>query len=117
MGADGEEEPEHEFAIETARLMLRRLVPADRQAVATLSANAAVAENLCSALSPDGRGGFVVAERAQGAVVGFAGLRPHPRHARLGRGLPVDRRAVVGPRLRHRSRPGACRSRLRRPKG
>ena len=62
----------------TARLMLRQCRPADLPAVSALSADQAVAENLCAAISLGGGGAFVIADRRDGTVLGCAGYGPTP---------------------------------------
>jgi RimJ/RimL family protein N-acetyltransferase len=59
--------------IHTARLVLRRCTPADLPAMSVLSADHAVAENLCAAISQAGRGAYAVTERGDGMIVGCAG--------------------------------------------
>lgn len=71
---DGEEEESSDTRLVTGRLVLRRCTPADAAAIAGLAANKAVAENLCSAISPARGGSFAVTDRADGTVLGCAGF-------------------------------------------
>ncbi len=71
-------------AILTSRLLLRRCTPADMPVMSALSADQAVAENLCTAISLAGGGAFAVTERCDGTVVGCAGY-----------GAPEDRPTAV----------------------
>ena len=63
-------------AILTGRLLLRRCMPADMPALSTLSAEHAVAENLCTAISHAGGNAFTIVERDDGAIVGCTGYGP-----------------------------------------
>ena len=76
---DGKDEEGTDFVsvILTPRLLLRPGEPRDGPAIAMLSANPRVTENLAAAPGPDGSGeSFVVVERASGAVLGVAGYGP-----------------------------------------
>ena len=72
----GENEEEHGEVIVTARLLLRRCTSADMPVMATLSADQAVAANLCDAIALAGGGAFAITDRSNGAVIGCAGYGP-----------------------------------------
>ena len=69
-----EEEDQSGTTLFTGRLMLRRCLPADAAAVTGLAANQAVAENLCAAISSANGDAFVIADRADGTIMGCAGF-------------------------------------------
>ncbi len=71
-----ENEDGHRAAIVTPRLLLRPCTPADMPQMSALSADQAVAENLCDAIALAGGGAFAVTERSDGTVVGCAGYGP-----------------------------------------
>ncbi|MEX0851711.1 MAG: GNAT family N-acetyltransferase [Bauldia sp.] len=76
---DDEEEPSYGRTILTRRLRLRPHEPADRAAIAALTANPAIAENLCSRVVVDAASksaAFVVVKRSDGAVIGGAWFGP-----------------------------------------
>ena len=54
----------------------RRCTPADKAVMATLSADQAVAENLCDAIVLAGGDAFAITDRSDGAVIGCAGYGP-----------------------------------------
>ena len=76
MGDEKEEGHAAHEAILTTRLRLRRCMPADKPVMAALSADQAVAENLCNAIVLAGGGAFAITRRAEGAVLGCAGYGP-----------------------------------------
>lgn len=75
MGGENEEGQDGEATILTGRLRLRACLPADLPVMATLSADQAVAANLCNAVSLAG-GAFAVTGRDDGEVIGCAGYGP-----------------------------------------
>ncbi len=76
MGDDSEEGHPSRRAIATARLLLRSCIPADMPVMAALSADHAVAENLCNAISLAGGDAFAITEQVDGTLVGCAGYGP-----------------------------------------
>ncbi len=76
MGDENEEGHAGGEAILTTRLLLRRCMPSDLPVMATLSADQAVAENLCNAIALAAGGAFAVTSRRDGAVIGCAGYGP-----------------------------------------
>lgn len=75
MGDENEEGHGDHAGILTARLVLRPCMPADMPVMAALSADQAVAENLCHAIALTG-GAFAITSRSDGAVLGCAGHGP-----------------------------------------
>jgi len=78
MGADDEQERQTQGAtageITGERLILRPVRPADGPALAAMTADPAIAGNLCAALSPDGRSSFVIADHDdRDAIIGCTG--------------------------------------------
>jgi len=63
------------MAIRTGRLLLRPCLPADMPVMKSLSADQAVAENLCAAVALAG-GAFAIIRRSDGAIIGCAGYGP-----------------------------------------
>ncbi len=59
--------------IATHRLLLRRCAAADLPVIKTLSADHAVAENLCAAIALASGGTFVITRQGNGEVLGCAG--------------------------------------------
>ena len=76
MGDENEEGLGAQGAIVTARLRLRRCTAADKSAMALLSADQAVAENLCDAIALAGGDAFAIIDRGDGTVLGCAGYGP-----------------------------------------
>ncbi len=75
MGDEEEDGHAGHEAILTPRLILRKCTPADIPVMANLSADQAVAENLCNAIALAG-GAFAITGRGDGAVIGCAGCGP-----------------------------------------
>ncbi len=76
MGDGNEEAHTGHEAILTSRLRLRPCMPADRPLMATLSADLAIAENLCEAIALAGGDAFAVTDRRDGRLIGCAGYGP-----------------------------------------
>ena len=66
----------HREAILTARLLLRRCTADDVPTMSALSADQAVAENLCDAIALAGGDALAITERSDGTVIGCAGYGP-----------------------------------------
>jgi RimJ/RimL family protein N-acetyltransferase len=93
MGGEDEETEGAKGALLTARLLLRRLRASDTPVMAKLSADQAVAENLCHAISLAGGTAFAVTLRGDGVIIGCAGHgkieeRPDSHEAGLWIGIP-----------------------------
>ena len=117
---EDEEETDLTSVILTPRLLLRPGEARDGAAIAMLSANPRVAENL--AARPRARRQRRELRRGRAGERGGARrrrLRPHGRAPAIGRGRHLARRAALGPRLRHRGDAGRGRPRLlrRQPDG
>lgn len=69
---DGGEKEDGPYLLETARLRLRRQSAADAIGLNALSANPAIAPNLCSTIPPDDGTAMVIVERRAGRAIGAA---------------------------------------------
>ncbi len=76
MGDENEEGHGRQGATLTARLLLRRCMPADMPVMMTLAADHAVAENLCNAIALAGGNAVAVAKRGDNEIIGCAGYGP-----------------------------------------
>ncbi len=93
MGDENDEGHAGQEAILTPRLLLRSCRPADMPVMASLSADQAVAANLCNAIALAGGGAFAVTSRSDGAVIGCAGFGPaQERPATIEAGLWIGAR-------------------------
>ena len=76
MGDENEEGHGRRGATLTARLLLRRCMPADMPVMMALAADHAVAENLCNAITLAGGNAFAVTLRSDNQIIGCAGYGP-----------------------------------------